>query len=53
MKSIPISTNTYESPMFLEHETVEGANQVSQKVYTFIGLRHNCYCFKKRRHPVI
>ena len=34
---------------FIECETRDQANQVDLEVYTFIGLKDNCYCFKVRQ----
>jgi hypothetical protein len=33
---------------FLEVETVEEANRINMDVWSFIGIRHDSYCFKKR-----
>lgn len=34
---------------FLELETVEEANNVDLKTYTFIGFKQDNYCFKIRQ----
>lgn len=33
---------------FIEVESVEEANKVDLKVYSFLGLKKDLYCFKKR-----
>ena len=39
---------------FIEHEIVEGANQVNLNLYSFIRFseRRQCYIFKKRAKPL-